>query len=383
MGLRVHNNLLYIIFEELDINSGIGNKIRAQIRAFERLGYNVSLIYLKKNSKGCYESINDDCGVIKKFFFESNLLCQIEWRLRYGSVLDYILLKSIKKIYIRYTHFSNPFFINFLKKLYALNINVVIEIPTFPYDGEYLKASFKLKFLHLIERCTRRYMKNYIDAFINYSNKEVIFGGNTICLHNGVDLDEISVKKNSDYSKCVHLVATASMAPWHGYERIIKGLYQYYLKDREIEVYFHLIGISENITSKKYINLIHEYNLAHYIKTYPFMSGKDLDDIFDRSHIGIGCLGLHRNRREVSKTLKNAEYCARGIPFVYSGVDEVFDSENFVYKIDSNEAPVDILNIVQFLKDLTVDAMAIRSFAKMNLTWEIQLKKLDQAVLKI
>ena len=53
--------------------------------------------------------------------------------------------------------------------------------------------------------------------------------------------------------------------------------------------------------------------------------GKELDELFDLADFAIGSLARHRSHIDKIKTLKNREYAARGIPFIYSETDEDFD----------------------------------------------------------
>ena len=70
-----------------------------------------------------------------------------------------------------------------------------------------------------------------------------------------------------------------------------------------------------------------------------------LDQLFSKADMGIGSLGRHRSGITHIKTLKNREYAARGIPFVYSEIDADFDHCNYVLKVPANETPINIHGI--------------------------------------
>ena len=69
-----------------------------------------------------------------------------------------------------------------------------------------------------------------------------------------------------------------------------------------------------------------------------------LHNLFDRCDMGIGSLGRHRSGIQHIKTLKNREYAARGIPFIYSETDTDFENRPYILKVPANEAPVNIGN---------------------------------------
>ena len=78
---------------------------------------------------------------------------------------------------------------------------------------------------------------------------------------------------------------------------------------------------------------------------------------------------------EFSKSLKNREYCSRGIPFFYSESDLEFDSTNFIIKAPADESPIDIHQVIEFVSNHPFDKFQIRNYALKNLTWEKQYEK--------
>ena len=90
---------------------------------------------------------------------------------------------------------------------------------------------------------------------------------------------------------------------------------------------------------------------------------------------------IHRKGMEYSKSLKNREYCARGIPFFYAEIDEDFEGKDFIYKVPADDDPIDIEEIINFVVNNKFDAAKIRSYAFENLTWERQFEKVLQNVI--
>lgn len=112
---------------------------------------------------------------------------------------------------------------------------------------------------------------------------------------------------------------------------------------------------------------------------YGSLYGPDLDLLFDRSDIGIGSLGRHRSNITYIKTLKNREYAARGIPFVYSEIDDDFEKMPYIMKVPANESPVDINKIIHFFIHLEDEPEQIYESVQ-HLSWKNQMQKVLDSI---
>jgi dTDP-4-dehydrorhamnose 3,5-epimerase len=204
------------------------------------------------------------------------------------------------------------------------------EILTYPYDAEYKNAKTIVKIAKQIEVFYRQSFKKYVDKMVTFSKAEEIFGVKTIKINNGIVMDSIPLKTSTNNKNEINLIAVASMQFWHGYDRLIDGLKNYYSKKQSIKVFLQFVGDSNNTESLKYKHLIDLYKLNPYITFHGFKNGSNLDELFNLSDLAIGCLGVHRKNIKYIKSLKNSEYCARGIPFVYSEIDDSFQNKSFV-----------------------------------------------------
>ena len=178
----------------------------------------------------------------------------------------------------------------------------------------------------------------------------------------------------------LHLIGVASMAYWHGYDRVIEGLHNYYLNGEhdKKKVFFHIAGDSSNAESLRCKELVKKYNLDGYVTFYGRKSGTELDMIFNKADIAVGSLACHRISIKNVRSLKNREYCARGIPFFYSEIDEDFEGKDFVFKVSATDDLIDIEQVVNFTEGNKFDPVQIRRYAFENLTWDKQF----QAVLR-
>lgn len=366
---------LFLTGDTLTDFGGISKKIIAQVNALKNLGIKVSLSYLKTDDKNIVVARYIDKKKIDQF--SSNpILSQIQWRARYKNVYGYIAENRIEIVFIRYIHFANPFFTLFLKKLHKKDIKVLLEIPTYPYDQEYQELKFTSKLVLLIEKLSRRRFKKYITRILTVTPYKKIFGVPTIEISNGIDPSSIKMVEKNNADSDINLIGVASMAHWHGYDRMIEGFRDYYSKPtNKRNIFFHIVGDNDNAESLRYKELVKEYGLSEYIFFYGRKSGEELDEIFNHADLAVGSLACHRIAVKDVKSLKNREYCARGLPFFYSETDAEFEGKDFVFRVPANETPIDIENIFKFISNHNFDTKKIRKYAVENLSWEKQYQK--------
>lgn len=368
--------LLFLIGEPILDHSGISMKILAQVNAFERLGFQVVLSDLKTDDKNKFTGRYAGEEIIDKYS-NVDIIGKIQSRIKYRNLYRYIVVNDVKLVYIRYVHFANPFFISFLKNLKRSDVKVLLEIPTYPYDQEYKNLNLTNKLLLWVEKLSRKQFKNLVNLIITFTPESNIFGVPAIEISNGIEVNSIpkAIKRETDDE--IHLLGVASIAYWHGYDRVIEGIYHYYLQnpDRK-KVFFHIVGDSADNESMRYRDLVDKYKLNAYIKFHGKKFGNELDTLFNKADIAVGCLGCHRKGLEYSKSLKNREYCARGIPFFYSEIDEAFENQDFIFKVSPNDSPIDIDEIVNFLDSYNPDRNRIRYYAMENLSWDKELTKI-------
>ena len=369
-------NVLFLLGEALTDSSGISKKILAQKNALGCLGMKVALSYLEMNDKNkCTGRFIE--GEIIDRYSRIPLISEFQWRCRYKNLYTYIAANEIKLVYIRYIHFANPFFIYFLKKLKKNGVKILLEIPTYPYDQEYKDLKFTSRIVLLIERLSRNKFKKYVTRVVTVTPHSTIFGIPAIEISNGIDPNSINMIQKNKTGSDIHLIGVASMGYWHGYDRVIEGLHNYYYtgEQNKAKVFFHIAGDSSNQESIRYKELVKKYNLSKYVIFYGKKSGEELDMIFNGADIAVGSLGCHRIAIKNAKPLKNREYCARGLPFFYSDIDVDFEDRDFILKVPANDEPVNIEAIVNFVRDNTFDAAKIRNYALENLTWDKQFEK--------
>lgn len=366
--------ILFLIFHGFDPNNGISKKIAYQLEAFKANGHEAHLCYMDE-AKGKRRFVDD--SVIADY--GEGTKGKILKRTEFNSIVAYAIKSGIDFVYIRSNHNANLFTIHMVEKMKKAGMKVVMEIPTYPYDQEYFNKAMRRQLIQ--DKMFRKQLAKRLDAIVTFSEEDFIFGQHTIKISNGIDFSSVRLKKKSSHpANELHLIGVAEIHRWHGFDRLIKGLADYYSTPREIKVYFHVVGYFFSPVEEEEINsIIKQHQLEPYVILYGKKHGEELDSVFDKCDFGIGSLGRHRVGIEYIKTLKNREYAARGIPFVYSESDSDFDNANYVLKVAADETPIEIEAIINFYKQLTISPEEIRQSIK-HLSWNHQMDKVLKTI---
>lgn len=371
--------ILFLVYHGFSEASGISKKIHYQVKGLRENGCEVHLCYYDFISNGHRCRFVD--GKIIKDYGKSFLAGVIQ-RLDYDCIYRYCKNNDIQFVYARCFQNANPFLIRFFKKLRKLGIKSVTEIPTYPYDQEfvgfpYFSGRFWLRF----DKIFRNALYKQMNGIVTFSDEKEIFGQRTIRISNGVDFDAIPLHcytPSADGS--IHLIGVAEVHYWHGFDRLIAGLGEYYkYTTNPRQVYFHIVGgVANNemhgsIHALGFAELIAQYGIQHYVIFHGQLFGEELNRVFNQCSFAIGSLARHRSEITVIKTLKNREYATRGLPFIYSEQDSDFDDRPYVLKAAPNESPIDILQILDFLDNHQIDPSSIRQSVE-NLSWKVQMK---------
>lgn len=361
---------LFIIFHGFNPANGISKKIHYQINALKSCGVDIELCYLKEDTGSKLRMI--DNKVICNY--GNDIRGKIKKRIDFYPITEYAIQNGIGFVYMRSNHNANPFIINMIRKMRKRNIKVIMEIPTYPYDNEYSSLSGKVNLF--IDKCFRRILAKYLNWIITFSDYNNIFGTPTIQISNGIDFSKIKLKQRiNDTTKELHLIGVAEIHYWHGFDRLVQGLVKYYNNNPDYKVIFHIVGDFFGEREKNdIIPLIKTYHLESYIILHGAKHGEELDELFEQSDMAIGSLARHRSGITNIKTLKNREYAARGLSFIYSEHDSDFEDKSYILKVPANESPIDINSLIEFHKKVNIKPLEIRNSIQ-SLSWKEQMKK--------
>ncbi|WGQ12722.1 hypothetical protein [Sphingobacterium faecium] len=255
---------------------------------------------------------------------------------------------------------------------------VLMEVPTYPYDQEYNTTKMKLELC--VDRLYRKQLAKHLNGVVTFSNFDQIFGQKTLQISNGIDFAAIPIRHPSTKGREeIHLLAVAEIHYWHGFDRLIQGLALYQRQQPACQVIFHLVGeLTGDRERQEILVPIQEQGLEQQVILHGALWGTALDALFDQADFAIGSLGRHRTGIDVIRTLKNREYAARGIPFIYSESDPDFDDRFYVIKAKPDESPIDIQQILDFLKLNTIFPYTIRESIQ-ELSWKEQMNRVLQS----
>lgn len=317
--------------------SGICAKILSQRKVFEEQGYEVDFTFL--SHEDFYIEVNGDKKILQK---KSRIWTK---PLAERQLAKIAKLRRYDFVYMRY-NCTESGFMCLIKTLKKLGSKIILEIPTFPYDGTYGKNMRDQIYLW-IDKLYRGRMHKYIDCIVTYGNWEKILKVPTIRTFNGIDVKNIPMKKCFMASEDIHLICVAIYAQWHGLERMLRGLRNYYKGGISRKVYLHVVGDGPALGNYK--KMVKECGIEEYVYFYGLQKGAELDQIYEKCDIGIEVLGGHRIGIEVSSSMKSREYLVRGLPFISElDVDIIPKDWKYFLPIPYDESDIDICQIVKF-----------------------------------
>lgn len=375
--------ILFLVYHGLSNYSGISKKILLQVKGLKENGHEVHLCtYIVKEDGQKHRMIDNQ--TLENM--GTGIVAKIKKRCCYGSILNYIKEQQIDLVYVRSFHNANPFTIRLFRQIKRMGIKAVMEIPTYPYDSEYIGADWRVQLNLVIDKLYREKLAKQMTAIITFSDEEMIFGQRTIRISNGIDFSSLPLKKRQKdkvSDGAIHLIGVAEVHYWHGYDRLIHGLGEYYQSPHNEDVYFHIVGgvapseMYDTPQAPGFDGYIKKYDIEKYIIFHGQQYGERLDELFNEADFAIGSLARHRTGIDKIKTLKNREYAARGIPFIYSETDEDFDTMPYTIKAQADESPINIHNILCFNENLTLSPQEIRESIK-HLSWKSQMDKVTK-----
>lgn len=349
---------------------GVKKKINGQIVAFENLGIDIDYVCPKNNE---ITINNKSLGIYMKNWRGKVLKGSIFYRY---LELGLINPKKYNFAYIRFNVGDYSLF-RLIKYLYENGIKVFLEVPTYPYEDEFEKSIRNYIILKLDKLLWKRVNKyiyrvvltNDIDKFNNIPVINII---------NAVNLEEIKIKQKDLDDNSINLIGVANINKWHGYDRVIKGLRNYYKEDRKREINFYVVGDGNEVPNL--ISLVKEYRLQNHVFFKGIKQGKELEKIFNKCNIGVSSLALFRAGGG-HDPIKSREYVAKGLPVIIGYNDRALpDKLKFVLKVEEDNSDICIEELIRWYDNLDITKEEIRKFADNNLSWEIQMNKIIQSI---
>jgi len=266
-------------------------------------------------------------------------------------------------------------FLSFLKNIKKENAStrVLLELPTFPYDKEQFASVINYP-LFVKEYICRKRIHKYINRVITYSTDQEIFGIPTISISNGIDPSKYPLVSGEKKDDTIRMIAVATLQPYHGYERIILGMQEYYKNGGKREVELHIVG--DGLAEEELKRLVNVAGLENRVFFYGRKSGEELTKIYNQADVGMGSFGFYKIDLDRASSLKTREYLVRGLPVVSGCRQDIFEEKecDFHLEFDNCSEPIKIEKVIEFYDFLHMQgnkeilAKEIRKYAEENVT---------------
>lgn len=367
--------LIYPVREDFEPNRGVLNKMRYQTDALRSLGFEVTTVV------GREEGVVFDGTRVVGYRRTGGRPRRIlnHYARFWGVIAGQCAAKDYDAIYVRYPG-SNPPFLGFLARMRRDNasLRIVSEVATYPMAGE--ADSLVQKLIIASDTICSPLLRRFVDHVVTFGDYDEILGIPCIRSSNGIDVSAVPMRHASkpDWS-APRLLGVASLAKWHGYDRVLHGLRR--ALDQHPDVTPHVSFAGQGPAEAELRELCTGLGLDEHVTFHGMTTGRALDELFDRSDVAVASLGMHRIGVENASSLKTREYCARGIPFVLAGRDDSFaDTFPFALRAPVGDDPIDLTKLLEDFATVVgqVDdpAAEMRAYAADNLSWTMRVSEI-------
>lgn len=342
-------------------DSGVERKVRAQCRALnEYLDCELVILPPAEFTGSLAEKI------VRRLPFTA------AWRKwKYEGEFYYADFLYIRQVY------HDASFVRYLRAIKKQNprIKIIYEIPTYPYDTETHISASNAAFVAK-ERKARKAVAKYLDRIVTFYGQKEIWGVPCIDLINGYDYSTVKLPERVK-TDTIHVISVALTAFWHGYDRFLAGLANYYENGGTENIVYHYVG---NVMPE-HERFVHDHRLENHVIFHGKQSGEPLKALLKESFLGIDVLGGHRKNYPISSSLKSREYFAYGMPLITSSpVDFLPNDYPFQMIVPYDDSPIDMESMVRFYhgifdgKDCNQVATEIRRYAEEQCDMKITMK---------
>lgn len=352
-------------------SSGVVQKMYDQNSAIQRAGHCVELAYLRGNKIIIGASVCTLENTYRQYFIKNIHFFQVLGEYTHSQRFDII--------YIRYP-FSSPYFLHWLAQVSKIHSQskIVLEVPTFPYHKEFEGLG---KISLILDWWYRHFLKKYVNRIVLVGQQDELWGIKTIQITNGINVSRKEIIYSDRKNGEIRLVAVGNWRNWHGLDRLISGMGQYYLKHPSVRITLDVIGGGSVVQSYK--QQVQKLNLEKYVVFHGEVTHNQLDRFFHSADIGIGTLGNHRIGLKEHSPLKHREYCSYGLPFILSAYDKDFQRDlDFVQYHSSDDSPISCELLLDFYSKTAGLSSDVQNYAVQNLSWERRMKDIIDMVFK-
>lgn len=369
--------ILFVMKYPLEDAYSVKNKLNGQMKAVEDMGHEVW--YVAYDRKYTYLIHNGEKTVIKKIWFgnwKQYIHIKAFYDL-YDSVRRVLKTMSFDIVYMRRCPLS-PGGYKMCRDIVRSGSKLVEEIPTYSSVKE-AQASFLREMYLKWSRYWWKRVHPMLTLYTLIGDREDSIGEiPALNIDNGTDVDMLPLRQPQFDEEKIHLFALAAMSDWQGYDRIINGIAQLSPAERE-QVILHMVGGEGNGALAQWEQLTRDLGLEKQVIFHGIKVGAELDPFFEQADVGIGSLGLYRKGLQSASILKLREYCSRGLPFIYAGMDASLPEEQpFCVQVPNDDTVIDVSMVMEFARKMRKSPdmpQIMRQYAKKNMSWQVQFEK--------
>lgn len=327
--------------------SGLGphKKIEGQIQTFSKAGIKLELI----------ENPFQESGIVRGNFLLRQIVCRLPFTFVYSR---HIYEKRFEQADVYYVRFlaGDRAFVRFLRELKRHNpgSRIIMELADYPTTW-YMNTNIWYRMVYfpiwIKDKLAARKYHKYVDRIAMLKDYKQVFGIPVIQFTNGIVVDEVKRRK-AHSTPTIKIIAVAAMCVFHGYDRIIEGIHNYYANGGQREIELHMVG-GKNAPGNelaKYKALCAKYHLEDKVFFYGEKRGQELDEVYDLCNLAVSSLGMHRIGYQSANSLKIREYLSKGLPIIGGGNVDLFDKNKFdyYYECPSDDTAIDIKRMIEF-----------------------------------
>lgn len=348
-----------------------GNKTRAQLKSFRKLGYATFVatiadeltVYIYELSESSNTAFTKQCSSYDEAF---------------KSIFDYAINEKFDVIYIRRLMSKLLKASKYIKKA-SKQIPIAYEIPTYPLDtgGSFLYAA-----RDFVEMTAYKLVNPYIQKTLVNLIAEQKIPDNWEVFHNGIDIDNYVQSEYPELGDTINFIMVANISEYHHYERMLIAMREY-AHENGNQYKIHLTVISPD--SPAYEGLkkqARELGIEQMIDFMPSMTMPEIQKIANSCHIGVGQLSKSDKGSNLVNTLKSKDYCAMGIPFFSTCYDTSFEKDfEYIYVTEDMDSDIRLDDIISWYMNIRNDVeyrSKMYNYAKNNLQFDKLAKQVDE-----
>jgi len=348
------------------------------------VGYYAVIDQIK--SKGVTKKITDTVTACNNLFSDAKAELFDE---SISGVLGFFnaLLKTQHQIiFIRYTTMLTPFIFLASILLRIKGKKIIIDVPT-PrcIVWKEMIDSHNNIFYKLINLSVMALSVSWIflpaNLIIQYAEESRYFNlgmtNKTLKIGNGIVIhEEIPLQSAVWPNKELVLIGAARLAYWHGFDRVMRAMYELKQENLGYDIRFKVVGDGSELAILK--QMVAELELQEQVEFTGIKEGTELDKVFENAHVGISSLGLYRKNLTEASDLKTREYLSRGFMVIAAGNDIDFPSENpFRVEIPNDNSIAELKNILRsFGNKKLPNSNLARQYALNHLSFDAKLSKI-------